>query len=608
MPSIRDWQWHGVELKVELATSGSLIVGGNQTDWPFTTGGEYGAPYGWDAGEYSSGNAGNEGAYNWTTSAGVFSVSPKTTPTVSRSAGIWGQPFSVIPGRRYQVGCQVRQMAGKATSVRSVTLERSKDKVSWTYFTGSQGLPALTDWEDVLVTSVAALPEYVWGRLYLLGGPPITQLVNWGVQFQNLYVNELDLAPDPIEWTDVTCDVRDIAVRYGRERFTNRYDVSTLQLDLLNTEGKYSYHNPHPLGLRPGRQVRVTATYKGVTYPVAFHVLDSIVDAFSMDGQVISRWQCVDPTSVLSNANVQTTQGSIGKGGTRINQLLDQIGYIPRLIDAGNWNMQGIAASGRSIRDEAGLTADSEGGNFFADRQGNCVYKDRDWRAEDSNLREVTADIVAYPHPGGSMPIVDQVPTKSTAPIVCVNEYVTDWSLARVINMVSLANAGGTAQEFIDEESFKAYGPATYQRHDFVLWSDSDLSTRAADIMGGYSDPVLRVNSVSFAPGQSVAWEWTLGAFLNWLVRVWYTHPTNYWGYAVCVHIQSIEHRISPTDWTTSLTVDLPESFAELEWLSANGWDQGEWDLAIWDQGEEPVGALWDNGYRWDNPTTKWGA
>ena len=52
--TIRDWQLHGITLKVELATAGSLIVGGNQTDFPLIPGGEYGAPLGWDAGEYFS--------------------------------------------------------------------------------------------------------------------------------------------------------------------------------------------------------------------------------------------------------------------------------------------------------------------------------------------------------------------------------------------------------------------------------------------------------------------------------------------------------------------------------------------------------------------------
>lgn len=608
--TIRDWQQHGVTLKVELATSGGLVIGGTLTEKPFVTGGEYGAPLGYDAGEYFSGNAGNEGAYNWTTvnDTGIFSVSNKVAGT--RSAGLWGSSFPITPGATYQVGIQARQMAGKATSDRSFTLETSNNGGStWFYRAGvsSTGAQAQPDWEPLLDQAVIPAGHSL-GRFIIMGGPEGSTAVLWGTQFRGLFLKQLDVAPPPITWMDISCDVQSIAVRYGRERFTNRYDVSTLQIDLVNNEGLYSFHNPHPFGLAPGRQVRVTATYNSVTYPLAFHVLDSMVDTYSLQGNVIAHWACTDPTSILSKTPVQsnTSQYPDG-GGERIGILLDQVGYAPRLLDANVWNMQAIAASGRTIRDEAGVTADSEGGNFFADRVGNCVYKNRNWASTDTNLTEVTADLVSYPHSGGGMPLVDNVPTKSTAPIICTTELATDWSLDRVINEVSLANAGGTAQVFVDEESMKQYGPQTYQRHDFVLWSDYYLQFRAADIMTGYAEPVLRVNSVGFAPGMSGAWEWTLSVFLNWLVRVWYSHPTEFWGYAICVHVQSVEHRITPTDWETTMSVDVPTSFVELEWSSINGWDGGLWDEALWDQGDETAGALWTSGYTWSNPTSKWG-
>lgn len=614
--SLRDWQLHGVTIKVELATSGGLIVGGNKTDIPFNTGGTAGAPVGWRPGEYFNQEpvAGSEANYNFTTTGGLFSVSAKTVPTSRKEAGIWSNPtwvWPVTPGYRYQAGVQCRQMAGKAASERTLLMETSANSTGpWSYYIASTSA-ALTDFEDILITGGVVPAGRAFMRLMVFGSCPAGNLGLWGAQFQNLYIRQLDLAPPPLTWVDVTCDVKALGVRYGRERFTNRYDVSTMTLEMLNTDGKYSFHEPHELGLAPGRQVRVTATYKGVTYPMAFHVLDSLTDGYSMDGQVVSRWALVDPTSVLSNATVATNQAPYIKGGPRIGLLLDQVGYIPRQLDAGNFYMQNVVASGRSIRDEAGITADSEGGNFFADRVGQCVYKDRDWQAEDSNLNQVTADLVGYDHGGTAMPIVDDVPTQAGAPIICISELTTDWSLARVVNLVSLANAGGAVREYVNADSMKQYGPATYQRHDFVLLNDGNLDDRAADIMTGYADPVLRVNSVGFAPGLSGApWEWTLGAFLNWLVRVWYSHPSNFWGYAVCVHIQSIEHRITPTDWVTVLSVDLPESFTELEWVTVNGWDAGLWDEVLWDQGNEKAGALWDEGFRWAPATTnvaKWG-
>lgn len=600
MPSVLDWQLHGVTLKVELATSGQLTIGNTQTDFPFTPGGEYGGPVGWDAGHYyAGGNAGQEGFYNYTTSGGIFSVSPKVPDVYS--AGVWLiQSFPMVAGFRYQLGVQVRQMAGHANGNKSATMQSSTNNgTSWLYYTGIDETAAQSDWEQILATGNVVSTNRI-GRIYLLGGPPNHMTAaDYGAQFQNLFVRQLDKTTPPIVWEDVTCDVKSIGVRYGRERFTNRYDVSTMQLDLANSQGKYSFHQPHPLGLQPGRPVRVTATYKGVVYPVAYHIIDSMVDAYGMDGSVIARWSCVDPTSILSRTPTASNPQWPDGAADRIGLLLDQVGYLPRLLDPDVWDEQAIIANGRSIRDECGVSSDSEGGNFFADRLGNCVYKNRNWPTTDPNLYQVTADLVASTHPGGVMPIVDQVPTQATAPLIDTNEMQTDWSQDRLINNVSLANAGGVAQEFVDAESMKQYGPNTYTRHDFVLWSDYYLAQRADDIMSGYSEPVLRVNRVGYSPGVNGAWEFTLGVFLNWLVRVWYSHPTNYWGYAFCVHIQSIEHRITPDNWATVFTVDLPESFTELEWLFENGWDQQDWDDSLWDQGDETMGALWDSGNEW---------
>ena len=578
--SVRDWQLQGVTLKVEVATSGALVIGGTQTDMPFQTGGVGGKPLGW------SDTAADPSLYNYTTAQNVFSISTKAIPPTTTYAGIASPSFPVTPGLRYQIGVQAQQMTGKQQSGRYLRTQLSVDGSSWFNYLGSAAI-AQTNWEDVLITTDPIGAGYALMRIILEGYSPAPAQAQtlWGTQFQNLYRKELEPAPPPIVWHDITCDVQSIGIRYGREKFTNRYDVSTLSLQLKNDEGQYSFHDPHPLNLQPGRQVRVTATYKGVTYPQAFHVLDSITDSFSLEGRAISRWQCTDPTAILSNTNAASLYTpQLSGGGIRIGILLDQVGYVPRLLDTGTWGMQGVKDTGRTVRDEAGVTADSEGGNFFADRQGNCVYKDRTWINTDPKIKNVQADLVAYPHDGSVMPIVDTVPTDPNAALICVNEYVSDWSLARVINLVQLANAGGTAQTFQDKASQKAYGPQTYQRLDFVLLEDFHLADRANDIMANYTDPVLRVQKVSYAPGLSATWEFTLGVFLNWMVRVWYSHPTEFWGYAFCVHIQSIEHRISPTDWATTFTVDLPASFAELVWGNGAGWDEGIWDETNWDQ------------------------
>jgi hypothetical protein len=214
------------------------------------------------------------------------------------------------------------------------------------------------------------------------------------------------------------------------------------------------------------------------------------------------------------------------------------------------------------------------------------VYKDRRWLTVDPNLYQVTANLSAFPNSRGPLPPpVDGIADQPGAPTVCISELATDWSMDRVVNIVHLANAHGSQQSFVDTTSLKTYGPHTYQRLDFVLspTATPNLATRANDLMSGYATPLLRVNQVQFSPALAEAWPWTLAVFLNWLVRVWYTHPRNGWGYEVVTHVQSVQHTITPTDWTVRLSVDQPSTFVAFQ-RSEVGWDAGRWDQNRWDE------------------------
>ena len=258
-----------------------------------------------------------------------------------------------------------------------------------------------------------------------------------------------------------------------------------------------------------------------------------------------------------------------------------------------------------------GVTADSEGGSVFADRDGKIVYKDRTWETVDANLNKVTADLVASEHVD-VLPIIDTIPNQPGSPMICPFELQTDWAKDRLMNTVTLANAGGTAQTFVDADSQLKYGVATYQRNDYVQYvPDANLNgylaTRANDLMSGYAVPVQRVNSVTFRPALFPGgWDWALSVFLNWLVRVWYTNPINGWGYATVTHVQAIEHQVTIDDWVIRISLDRQISFATYTNVP-NGWDGGLWDEALWDETAVPRGSLWGSGAKWNDPLSTWG-
>ena len=582
---ITRWRDVGVSFDVELSTSGDLIQLGNQTDYPFTAGGNNGGPYGWMT--RFIGSQATWATFNVTTDTGLNRFSVSTVAASRAGEYVISEidiPFKI--GYSYRFYADVRTMDTKTTAryivaIKGYTGESTYSNLTYTDGQTESGWITATNGTAPLASNIIRL------QLLLQIGSA-TAGVLYGGQFTNVYIIEVPPTVPPPEWRDITCDVMSLDIRYGRERYTNRYEVASCSIALNNDDGDYTYHQDHPFGLEPGRMVKIVATYESVQYPMYFGVIDTIGEGYSLEGHSTTIFQLIDPTSVYSNVKTPTIHTSYIYplyAGERIKKLIDAVGYRDYSLDAGVFSLQDIQGSGRTIRDEIHVTAESEGGAFFAERDGKLIYKDRNWQTTDQKLKNVTADVTATTHQD-VMPIVDQIPTLPGAPIICPNELRTDWSLARVINYVELANRGQTAQVFEDEASQKKHGIQTYSRMDFLNQSSSVLATRANDLMTGYAQPVLRVNSLQFntAVNPPGGWPWCLTVFLNWMIRVWYLHPRNDWGYAVVTHVQSIQHRITTTDWSVTMSIDRPDSFTELIYSPKSGWDAGLWDQALWDQ------------------------
>jgi hypothetical protein len=321
------------------------------------------------------------------------------------------------------------------------------------------------------------------------------------------------------------------------------------------------------------------------------------------------------PTPNIWYYSPSILNNTLALSGNRVNALLNYAGIADslRAIDPGIYPMKNVDESGRGLREEIGVTADSEGGSFFGERDGRMVYRDRSWASRDPKGGTVQAQFIAYPHGLNIDPQPDDIPTDPAAPDICPNTMDTDWSLERVINAIILAVVGGTKQYFSNSPSQVENGIRTYQRLDFLnyYWStlttDTQLAARANDIFSTSLDALLRVRRLTYRPSPDT-WKFTLTFFLDWLIRVFYFHPTGDWGFATVVRVQSIEHRITPTEWLVAIDVDQPISFTdELNPLPPGGWDNSDWDQTTWDDENYTNSALWSAGFNWSNPESKWG-
>lgn len=591
MATLEEWKSAGVDLRTYISTSGDLVLPSTETPVALNPGGPSGVPSGWVLYLSNPGTMPN----NWSasTSSGIFRVGNQTPGYNAISVGGYYRGITVDPTKWYQLKLKGRLQAAHNDTRMFMGLQ-ARNPLNGQYFAleyVNDEYPT-TEWRMYSCTQDKNIPaQYTQLEIVLTGSCKNLNegsTYNWGCEWTELVIVAFDKTSSEIVWRDVTCDVQTLSWRYGRERFTNRYDVATINALVQNPEGRYSYASPHPDNLEPGRLLKVEATYEGVTYPQAYGVIDQLQDAVTREGKAATQITALDPTTIFSNRSTPTLPGT-NTADKRLTEVMKYLGYPRFLTDVGVWTMQEIQSSGRSLRDELGVTADSEGGSVFADRQGNIVYKNRNWITTDDRLTKVGANLWAKPE--SDQPYFDHTPDQPDIVTICLASLQTDWGMSRVVNLVDLANAGGTAEIYQDLASQKKRGPRTYSRHDFVLddfYSDMNnwLQIRANDIMNGYTEPKLRLNRVTYRPGiEENDWTYTLRVFLNWLVRVWYQNAVSGTGWLIVTHIQSIEHRVTPTDWETTLSLDLPTYYADAPVQNVIAWDQpgAKWDTtAVW--------------------------
>lgn len=438
------WQ-DDLAVRVYVSSAGDFVSLGTRTDYPFQSGGPNGNPLGWVTYD-SAGTATTE--VNRSVGYGRYNISDNGG--TSKNGLFYGayRDFSVTVDKRYIIQVQARVMDNKEGANRNIRFELPIGSGTGSYS------PAYADWENVSIPTGNAPSNYATLRVvlqavnYAQAGEAPSFVDSWGIQFTNLAIIEQEFTYPPPTWEEVTCDVRSYGVRFGRDRFLNRYDVASLGLSVNNNNGDFSYS---PDGwLRPGRFIKIVAQPKASGSHATnqfYGIIDSLTDQYGLDGTVYTAIQAIDISSLLSNTTVPTASWSTSTflSGNRFKRLIDSVGWHPSMakIDSGKFVQQAVMANGRTVRDELGLIADSEGSYFFANREGELVYHDRDWSGSNS---EVRAELLAQPEPL-QLPLVENV--KIEFPRIVGNYLQTDpinvtGDLEIVMHSSHLSNAAET--------------------------------------------------------------------------------------------------------------------------------------------------------------------
>lgn len=297
-----------------------------------------------------------------------------------------------------------------------------------------------------------------------------------------LGTNRLGSGVLPIEITSL---VERVAIRRGRNRIIGKFEAGTADVHLYDQNGDWNPANAlgayYP-NLVPLRQIIIFATYGGSDYYLFSGFIQSYDTGFWQGNEDVSRvtLRCVDAFRLLAGSLVTTvTGGTAGQdSGTRVNKILDQIGFPVSLreIDSGNSTLQADPGTQRTTLDALQQVEQSEFGGIFLDGQGRVNFKNR-------NAMVATPSTAAWSFADDGSAI-----SYTTADV--------KFDDTTLYNSVSVTRLGGTAQVVFDQASIDKYFIHSGTRSDILVQTNAEALNQAQAILATRKDPEVRIDSI----------------------------------------------------------------------------------------------------------------
>ena len=284
---------------------------------------------------------------------------------------------------------------------------------------------------------------------------------------------------------DVSDLINTISTQRGRNALADQFQPGTMSLRILDQNGDFNPQNtssPYYSYLTPMKKVQITATYSGVTYPIFAGFITSYVTTYpkETDEVAYTTIQAVDAFQLANNAQISTVTGATAGdlSGTRINQILDQIGWPSgmRDVDAGLTTMQADPGTFRTSLAALQTVTDSEYGAFYVDASGSFVFQDR----------SVTAGSI-----GGT-------PTTFADNGTGILYAEVNWVLNDVLiyNKATITRTGGTPQVATNQASIDKYFLQSYYLDGLLMQTDAVALDYAQAYVASRAETSIRCDSV----------------------------------------------------------------------------------------------------------------
>jgi len=285
---------------------------------------------------------------------------------------------------------------------------------------------------------------------------------------------------------DVSNVVDNIQTIRGRNPQADQFQTGTLTLRIVDQNGDFNPQNPNSpyFGLLdPMRKVAISATYGANTYPIFSGFITSYTTTTPRNANdvVYTTITAVDAFRLAQNAQISTVAGAAAGdlSGTRINQILDEIGWpvSMRDVDAGLTTLQNDPGTARTSLAAMQTVTLSEYGALYVDATGSFVFQDRN----------VTAASI------GSTPTVFNDNGTN------ISYFNAVWRLddTLVYNAASITRTGGTTQLAIDQTSIDRYFTHSYNQQNLLMQTDAEALDYAQAYVASRKDTSIRCDAIT---------------------------------------------------------------------------------------------------------------
>ena len=346
---------------------------------------------------------------------------------------------------------------------------------------------------------------------------------------------------------DVTSSVSRASIRRGRQRVLDKFETGQATIEIIDQDGRWSPTNPaspfYP-NVAPMRQIKLSASYNGTTYPL----FAGYIDAFRYDyinGANIAKVTITasDGFKVLANTTCTAVAGAVAgeTTGVRIGKVLTA-GSWPtpmRTLSAGRTTVQADPGTLRSVLDAVQILEQSELGAFYFDAAGSAVFLSR-------------SDLAA-------MNALAPVSFADDGTGIGYRSLQFGYDDVLINNQVNVTRVGGSVQSASDATSQATYFVQTLDRSNLLMDTDTDALNQARTLLKSRKDPKIRIESIVFDMTENVSARVLAGLTLDFLdpVSVKKAQPG---GSSILqtLAVQGIEHDITPGFWTTTLRLSEP--------------------------------------------------